>query len=358
MQSGVPMTVPPARLHDQPPQGRSNTAQHPPMRWFARIAALALLTTSGAGLLGSLATAASAAPSTTTSYYVDDNNAPKYYNLGRSLGAADLARAGAQDRLVILSFGSPALSGGVYGVDPPGRLSFLSREQIQDTAVQFAAGYYFGVASDRASQLHLALGVTNAGSQVATNATQQGRAWSNFVGRVATAASGYSSQVQVQGAFDMEVGFGDAGSSLAMLDGFYSINNYVTYDYGDAAGCAVSGRANCVSNGRTWTLDQVYQKAWGRAHALSVPEIYNTAGTQAKQWANLSRYAVNQYGGPIRFSGTLTQRQACLDVNDACPGTNNAPDTGWTQLHNELGTQPSTAMSPQWSDDIRWGFAS
>lgn len=303
---------------------------------------------------------AAAAPNWTYNYYVDTLNYQHWYDLGYQQGQADQARAGTQNRLVILAFGSPALSSGVYGVNPPGALSFASRETVRDIPTNFARGYYVGTGADTASTITLALGANNEGSQVSTNATQQGRAWSNFVQTAKGDAQGYSSQVVITGAYDVEIGWNSPSVSLALLDGFASINANSAYDFGDAAGCPTTNRDPCASGSYTWTIEDVYQKSYGRSFMFSVPEIYGSSGTNAKQWANLSRYAYNQHGYPITFSGTLSQYQACIDVNDPCtpqsPGaTKNTPDTSWTQLYNELAAVSTTAMSPRWSDNIRWG---
>lgn len=315
-----------------------------------------------AGAVAFLAQSASAAaPNWTYNYYVDTLNYQHWYDLGYAQGQADQARAGTQNRLVILAFGSPALSGGVYGADPPGSLSFASRETLRDVPVNFARGYYIGTGADTASTITLALGATNYGSQVATNATQQGRAWSNFVQTAKVDTQGYSSQVTVTGAYDIEIGWNTPAASLALLDGYASINvGNPAYDFGDAGGCPTTTRDNCVTGGYTWPIEDVWQKAYGRAFMYPVPEIYGSSGTNAKQWANLSRYGYNQHGYSISFPGTLSQYQACLDVSDPCtpqsPGaTKNTPDTAWTQLYNELQAVTTTAMTPRWSNNIRWG---
>lgn len=328
-----------------------------------RLTRLALVIgVAAAGAVGLRPTPAqAAAPNWTYSYYVNTLNYQHWEDLGHRLGVADLNRPGAQDRLVILAFGTPALSNGVYGVDPPGAaLTFASRETLRQIPVSFAKGYYNGTGTDRDSTLTLALGANNNGSQVSGNATQQGRAWSNFTRYAVLDTQGYALQVTVTGAYDIEIGWNTATASLALLDGYASINSLGAYDFGDAAGCPMTNRDPCRSNGYTWSLDQVWQKAYGRQFMFSVPEIYSSAGGNAKQWANLSRYSVNQYGYRIPFSGTLSQYQACIDVSNACtpesPGsTKNTPDTAWNQLDAELNASSSTIWSPHWSDNIRWG---
>lgn len=295
-------------------------------------------------------------PNTTTSYYVEHLSAAAtdWYDLGCSQGTIDANRAGAQFRIVALDFGEPALSGSTYGVIGFDG-AFHDRDDLAPAAEQFGMGYYVCTGTDTASTLIIALVESNEGSQVRDNATQQGRAWSNFVDQVIRAQSVSESQVMYAGGYDMEVGWNSGSDSIAMLNGFYSLHGYDTYDIGDAAGCPTSGRSDCVSD-YTWTVEQRYNAAWGFTPAYSLPEIYNTSGTQAQQWANLSRYGAHEHPGEygaVQFSGVLTQSQACAQ-RDGCSGTNNTPAQGYTQLYNALAQESDTAMTPRWSDDMKW----
>jgi hypothetical protein len=173
------------------------------------------------------------------------------------------------------------------------------------------------------------------------------------VNQVYTGITTYSSQINVAGGYDNEVAWNTGTDTINMMNGFYSLNNWPTYDIGDAAGCPQSGRANCVSGGHVWTIDQRYQAAWGLACAYSDPQIYTTDGSQAGEWGNIARYAAHQYGVTIQFSGVLTQYQACQH-RTCSPGTNNTPSQGYTQFYNQLLQETDTAMSPRWSEDIVW----
>lgn len=298
----------------------------------------------------------------TTVYYIDTTDSTKAYNLGCNQGTDDRNRAGTQQRLVILAFGTPALSGSTYGVYLSGTAKFASRAQLEPAAEQYARGYYLCTGTDLDSTISLALGETNYGSQVASNATQQGRAWSNFVEDVRdwVGSGGYGTQVYVEGAFDMEVAWNGSGTSLPLLAGFDSINSgLASYDYGSADGCPSSGRGNCVAGSHSWSLDQRYQAAWGNFDSYSIPQIYTPSGSQAVQWGNITRYGSHQYNAPIQFSGSLTQQGACnYDVahgdSNPCMGTDNSPGTGWNQLYYQANQEAGTAMSPQYSDDITW----
>lgn len=305
--------------------------------------------------------AASASPSWTYSYYVSSLDLGKPYTAGCNQGKLDLARAGTQSRVAILHFGDPARnSAGTYGVSLTfTNGAFASREQIKGIAVEFANGYWTCTGSDTTSSLEMALGVTNAGSEVANNAYQQGRAWTNFVNLVrGSLGPNYSKQVTVTGATDMELGYNQSGDSISWVDGYQSLNYNYYYDYGDVAGCPISGRTPCYpkqgNTGYYWPFDAVYQKLDGKDRAQAFPQNYNEAGTTAKQLANMSRYRYNNTGTRIDFIGTLSQYQACIDNGQSCTGTMNTPDEAWQLLVNELyNSGPNIQMNPQYSDNIR-----
>ncbi|MEO9236637.1 MAG: hypothetical protein ABI418_00970 [Jatrophihabitantaceae bacterium] len=294
------------------------------------------------------------APNATAVYYVGDLNSSYYFNLGCAQGQIDFNRAGTQTRVVVLQFGDPAMSGTTYGTLNLSYGEFDSRSVMLPLALEFAHGYWQCTSSDTASSITLAVTSSNYGNQVVANPTQQGRAWSNFVTQVRSSVdtAGYGNQVNVQGGYDMEPGFNSGDPSLALLDGYYSINSNWSYDTGSADGCPQSGLADCSANGHTWTVNQRYLSAWGDYRSLALPQVYQTNGAQAGQWANLSRYGANHLQSPIAFSGIATQQGACSFR--PCAGTNNSPAQGYQQLYAALQLQPNTAMAPQFSEDFRW----
>jgi hypothetical protein len=141
-----------------------------------------------------VATPAEAAPDPTTSDYVRSTGtaaATRWYDYGCAQGQKDALRPGTQNRIVLLDFGTPMLVGGVYGFDLPGGAvgEFRSRPEAQPVAVNFAVGYYACTGADRASIITLAIGTTNAGTQVRDNGYQQGRAFANFLRAIASAVA-------------------------------------------------------------------------------------------------------------------------------------------------------------------------
>ena len=206
-------------------------------------------------------------------------------------------------------------------------------------------------------------GSFSSGTTSPTSAYQYGRAWSN---NVTTAENGLtlqgeSAHVAIEGGFDNEVSFGTAANTLGQMNGFYSINGNFGYDYGDAAGCPLSGTANCITvsdrndgTNNVWTVDQRFQMAWGLARSFSIPQIYTTSNTMAAEWGNLARYGAHYLSNSIWFSGTLSQLLVCQEQNHppTCSGAENSPSTSWTTLENQVNSEADTAQTIAGSYDI------
>lgn len=90
-------------------------------------------------------------------------------------------------------------------------------------------------------------------------------------------------------------------------------------------------------------MNQALQGQLRRPGRLLLPEIYDPApasGTSAsaQHFANLSRYAVNQYGSAIYFTGALSQAEACAQNGQSTcnnTATANTPDQSYNQLYIE-----------------------
>jgi hypothetical protein len=305
-----------------------------------------------------VATPAEAAPDPTTSDYVRSTGtaaATRWYDYGCAQGQKDALRPGTQNRIVLLDFGTPMLVGGVYGFDLPGGAvgEFRSRPEAQPVAVNFAVGYYACTGADRASIITLAIGTTNAGTQVRDNGYQQGRAFANFLRAIASAvaASGVSSQVVVRAAIDVEMDWNTYPDTREWYDGYDSLTDAPIYNFGDAAGCSQTTTNSACNNG--WTQNRVWWVSDGFLLAQSLPEIYTNSGSQARQWYQIARHAHLNKPANMVLSGTLTQYGACQQVG-GCTGTNNTPAEGWTQLYNLLNADPAVRRQPRWSADISY----
>jgi hypothetical protein len=308
---------------------------------------------------------AASPPPYTTSWYMNTsnpNNLPTdAYGMGCNLGTHDKNTAGTQDNVVVLLFGQPAYSVGTYGSyvwgsRGGGPYPFLSTSLIANTTQQFARGYYICTGSDTSSQLYLAAGVNNYGSGV-TNA--HGSAWATMTSSINSwvSSSGYSSQVKIRAAADIEPDFGTASAAIAWVNGYNASygSGLWLYNVGAASGCPWTGTpsANSPCN-NSWVVDNVWYVSWGATPFYVIPEIYNTGGVNAEQWYRISLYSALYQGGRISFPGTLTQYQACQQMG-GCSGIDNSPSQGWTQLFNSVGADSRTSLTNiRWSTDIMW----
>jgi hypothetical protein len=285
-----------------------------------------------------------------TSYYIDTINTGTHYSLGCSLGARDLNLPGAQDSIVVLDFGKPVQQGAEYGTSIFS-FSFANTLQIATAAQYFMQGYWDCSASDQVSQLRLAVGTSNFGSQVTY---QHGQAWADMVNILGDwlRDTGYVSQIKVAGANDIELAWNSPATTRAWIQGYQSHYEWRYYDYGAAEGCPPYG--NCGTSAYPeWTSEDAWYKAWGAPPAWPLPEIYLTSGGNALQWYNLSLYGYLNHGARMDFGGALTQWQACQQ-RGCNPAVANTPQQGWMQLWSTLHADSRTAQDLLWSADIKW----
>jgi hypothetical protein len=282
------------------------------------------------------------------------------YNLGCQYGTLDKNLAGVRDTIIVLDFGSPKQINAEYGTDLFW-MGPVTITQIKAAVENFGRGYYVCASTDRGSQIYIGIGTTNYGSVMnSSTATARalGVAWAKMVNDVNSwlITNGYSGQVHAVGANDIELSWSSAAIGRAWVDGYDSVNLYDYYDFGAAEGCAIRSNPNLTMCGNGWTRNDVWYKAYGTRPGFPLPEIYNTKGLNAQQWALLSLYSVNTYGYKIEFRGLMTQYQACLQAPGQCTGVDNTPSAGWLQLYNELIKDSRTAYTPKWVTDIQWGY--
>lgn len=335
---------------------------------FLKIPALGLIFSM---LFISLATmpeakAAQSMPNTTTTWYVnyagDSNTTVENwaYAKGAELGSTVKSLPGTQDNVVILAFGAPMTVNGKPGVTTWD--AGITTDQVKIIVQKYAQGYYDGANmgnnSDPSSQLKLTVGTSNSGVGVTS---AHGKAWAQMVKSLASwlaleKGSTLGKQINVRAGSDIEMGFNTPSVSRAWVDGYKSGlggQSHYLYNFGDAAGCPQSGTtstAKSCNNG--WTQDDVQYISKGSGISYVIPEIYSTAGGNAKSWQQISLYSKLKYGSKISMKGPLTQMGACSQKG--CSGTNNTPSAGWTQLWDRLNADSKTAQDLTWSTDIRW----
>ena len=169
---------------------------------------------------------------------------------------------------------------------------------------------------------------------------------------------GFNDKMLIVGGSDMELGFNSYFNTRDWVNGYDSVNKYSLYNFGDAQGCPtwrVSKDELCTSTASgdayTWYMSYVRQIAFGTGSNYPLPLIYNTLGTNAKQWYSLSAFSFDFYNGRMQILGAVTQWQACK-TRSGCGGMDNTPAQGWQQLYDELNKDPDTAQELPWSTDF------
>jgi len=293
-------------------------------------------------------------PRYSTSLYMKTINPLTLYSLGCVHGVRDMNLAGAQDSIVVLAFGRPTMSNeGIYGASLFG-FGPASTTEIAEAVQQFGAGYVACSLEDTESRLRIGAGTSNYGDPVAISWWDHGRKWARMVNDINTWFSnqGLRTRVDAVGANDIELAWNNPTVTRAWVDGYDYANKYPYYDFGAVEGCPTRLAPNwsCSS---PWTKNDVWYVSYGAGPAYPLPLIYATTGVNARQWAWMSVYAVEQKGARMEFVGAFTQYQACQQ-RGGCTGLDNEPDEGWQQLYNELKYDPRTAQTLRWSTDIKW----
>jgi len=297
-------------------------------------------------------------------------DATKFYNMGYYSYTSHVG-------VVVFSFGQPCSysSGGTtfYGATAY-REGCRGTPEIKTAVQEFIRGFCNrnGCSTYSTSpKLTLAVGPSNcsnggtgcANPGQSTNVTYvHGQAWSQLVADLInyTTSQGYSYQVLVVRAMDIEFNWNTDTNTRAWVDGYKQGNYRHFYNFGTCDGCPVDYTPNPIlPNG--WSYDDAWYVSWGAGPTFyPLPEIYRTDGTNAEQWQAVSYYAATAKTGKMFFKGAFAQWQACHDSPGnltECQnlGTLNMPYQGWSQLWNALYNDPITRLtSLPWSTDITW----
>jgi hypothetical protein len=296
-------------------------------------------------------------PIYSTSYYMLTVDSTTLYNMGCKLGQYDRNLPGSRETVVVLDFGSPKKVGNEYGADLFW-MGPVTNTQITNAVKNFGIGYYTCVAGDSVSKIYVGIGTTNYHTNISntTDFWNHGVAWANMVNGVNAyfVSQGYSGQVLAVGADDIELSWNTSAISKAWVNGYNSTHKYDWYNFGTLDGCATRSWPNYDKCANGWTRDDAWYATYGTSPVWPLPEIYLENGVNAQQWALLSLYSNMYKGYTFQFVGVFTQMQACAQSPGQCPGVNNTPYNGWTQLYNELKSDVRTADIPPWSTDIKW----
>lgn len=307
----------------------------------------------------------------TTSYYIRTSDPSVSYQRGCELGTRDKNLEGTQLNMSILAFGKPVkLINGEPGMGT--KLFFTTRRitiaQIEESAYNFALGYYVCTGSDQDSKLIVAIGTNNYQDDENCDfcgvVYEHGRAWAEMVNTVndRLIAGGYAGQVSAVGANDIELAWNTYERTRDWINGYDSANRYELINFGALEGCPYFSApgAKCAPG---WDRDKAWYVAWGAPPVFPVPEIYANNGVNAQQWYLMSLYSAESYGTAMIFRGVLTQYQACQATwnsgagkyNDAsCEYLDNTPKQGWEQLQSLVNGNDKTRHQIIYSTDIRW----
>jgi hypothetical protein len=297
--------------------------------------------------------AAATFPAATKSWYVTNYSTAGWYSRGCTLGTAALNNYNAgitdlQHTLVILDFATQIQSGGTWGTEwTEGDRVFHPWTQARDVIVEYAHGFYVCTGADTTATVNIGAGTRNIFWTGVSRSTE-GLAWAQLVTTFRNSLGTYGTQADVFGAIDAEPNWSTATDARAWGTAYSNAGGRQPYyDYGAASGCPPAGSCN---NG--WAQADEYDLAWGFSAAFAAPEIYATSGTNATQWQQISLWGVTHSRSKIAFTASVTQSNAC--ATRSCPGTNNTPLQGWTQLTNALNSDARTSGSVPDTTDFDW----
>lgn len=309
----------------------------------------------GAGT-GAVAGNGSSAPmfSGTASHYVVQADLDNQYQLAQD--GCDQSASG-QTGVVILDFGQPwRTDQGVYGTlvpDHPDAAHFVSMNTIASESEEFLWGYWQCATGNEA--LALGIGTNNAGSRFDA---EHGYAWAVMVNMVNgwIAQQNFQSREYAAGASDIEVEYNSAIATENWVQSYVSAAQSVYFDFGDANGCPLTDSSTNQPCAHNWMQSDIVSVAAGGGDGVAFPEIYNTSGSEARQWQSLS-YLAHTVAGPdaLPILGLLTEYGACHSSGRTCdPTVENTPQQGWQEFYSILNSNQVTAQPLPFVSDIAW----
>ncbi len=273
------------------------------------------------------------------------------YYMGRS-GMNDAAalgcyNAGKSGRLSLF-FGAPTQVSGQYGATLWGSPD-LTIQQIGQRVQNFVRGFAYCRTNSR-YRLIIGMGTSNSGIDGRSDAwlRAHGDAWARQVEALAIwANANFPGHAQITAAWNVEPTwstFAKADQWMAGYDGYPG--RQMLYANASADGCPPASASNGpCDNG--WSQRRVWHLAWEHDPSLPIPQIYNTSGTQARQWQQIDLWSTLAMRDGMYFYGTMTQWYACRQVG-GCSGTDNTPHAGNDQLRWMLASDSRTQQ-----DDVK-----
>jgi hypothetical protein len=316
----APMATPPARI---------------PLRCLSTRCLLAA--TSVIGIVGvPPASATPAQPPTDGSWYMNTTSTSTAYNLGCNHGKYDASTGHSSED--VLDFGRQLGNGS--GTLEIGNQFTFSNSQINSIVVAFAQGYYVCTGSDTSTIDTIGVGTNNSYQDVSYSG---GQAWGQLVNSIASTVSsdGYSSQVIIEGASDIEPGFSSPSAAISWAQGYASVTSNLYINYGSAGGCLTNSNNNGGCN-NGWNQYDVWYVSWGSPPAVAAPEIYHQAN--ANQWQEISLYGNQYQSGPVYYQGPWDE----YPLNTSTFTNAQA----WAAFENALDANAATAQTMPYSLEV------
>ena len=326
------------------------------------------------------------APPPTTSYYMNKSDISNYnpWNLGYEDARIDYIYGKyGYNLLAILDFGQPCKTYsqeyGAYAFDP---YSCHSINDIQSDVKLYIQGFCNSMASisgntcgysfSNSPILSLAVGTNNCTNgapkcehpELGNNVTfQHGQAWGQMIGYLNSwlYTQGYTYQIGVVGANDMEQAWNNASNTSDWVTGYNYATTSQLYNFGTCENCLYLTNDPGPLG---WSIPIVYYISFGAIDNYAIPEIYLRNGIHAYQWRYASEYSSTHpvCGKPtcqINFSGAMTQWQACQQVGGCSILTDQASSQAVPQLAVEISksTDQNTHNSVwtiKMSSDMKW----
>jgi hypothetical protein len=272
-----------------------------------------------------------AEPTADWSYYIHTTSTSTAYTLGCDQGKYDASHSNVNSEVILAFGGEYSDAGGTksYVGGPP-----LTNGQIIAIADEFSHGYWLCTGSDSTSILRLGIGTNNSYSGVSYAG---GQSWANDVATVNSynASTGYSSQVAVEGANDIEPSWWNPSDSMSWSQGYASVGNGLYIDFGSADGCPTNSYDNSQYCNNGWSQYDEWYVSWGSPPAMSAPEIYFQA--LADQWTMISLYGAQYQNAAVRMQGPMDEYD--LDTSTF------TPTQAWNALWNDLNSYSATAQN-------------
>jgi hypothetical protein len=286
-----------------------------------------------------------AMPTFSRSWYIESSPDTRFSDM-QALGQQDVQWAITSHQcsrsnyasLVLLDFGEPHTSNGVYGTSSVNTNLFWSDTDIADAAQQFIISWQ---ANPSACSLKLAIGLSNhhqcAYDGPSCSVREVGIQWASMVNGLNAwlQSQHYDKQITAWGAYDAETTWDGADRTRQFVDGFNGndTSKVPLLDFGDMRQGAPLTDPDTGQAEQTWTNQDRYYVAWKAPFDVPLPEIYDPSTLQ--DWIGLQ-----QSFHDMNFLGIMTE--ACTQGG---PLSLADPRVNCGSLFNGYGFTPNTALS-------------